>query len=274
MLPWLLAAFAWKDSFRHLSAELDYLKTKAAIGPSTDDFSWLNTCRRASQKFSDDLKDYVEQLHSGLRRSQVHSRRVQGENDKFLEARIRLLQEQLPDMKQEFTDTFQLLLGSSAVRDAETQKVLARESKVQAKRATALTALAAVYLPLSLATGVFGMNISEINGGIPKYWAVLALGLGLLVASLPFLLWVFLDDDDKQPLGGRPSFSHDNNGIPVPEAGKEKIALPEDETRRLMAATPALLRRRAPGLLRRTKLTSNGSREEASSQATQPGQLV
>jgi hypothetical protein len=275
MLPWLLAFFAWKDSFRHLSAELDYLMTKAATGPSTEDFSWLNNCRRACQKFSDDLKDYVEQLHA--RRLEVDSGRFHHENDEFLVARLTLLQDQLPDMKQEFNDTFQLLLGSSAVRDAETQKVLARESKIQAKRATALTALAAVYLPLSLATGVFGMNISEINGGTPKYWAVLALGLGLLGASLPFLLWVFLDkdDDDKKPLGERHGFSRNNNGDPVHEAGSGKLAtLPEDETPRLMAATPGFLRRRASGLLRRTKLTSNGSREEVSSQATQPGQLV
>jgi hypothetical protein len=84
MLPWLLTLFAWKDSSRHLSAELDCLMTKAATGPSTEDFSWLNNCRRACQKFSDDLKDYVEQ---------VHARRPYRQNDEFLEARLTLLQQ-------------------------------------------------------------------------------------------------------------------------------------------------------------------------------------
>ena len=41
------------------------------------------------------------------------------------------------------------------------------------------------------------MNIWEINGGTPKYWTVLALGLGTLILSLPVLIWVFLNDDDK-----------------------------------------------------------------------------
>lgn len=225
ILPWILACLAWKDSFRHLSAELDYLMTKAAMGPTTEDFSWLNTCRRASQKFSDDLKDYVDELHA--RFAQDGSRGSWFNGGTFLVVELEALQKQLPNMKQEFNETFQLLLGSSAVRDAEIQKSLARESKIQAKRATALTALAAVYLPLSLASGVFGMNISEINGGIPKYWAVLALGLGLMLVSLPFLLWVFLDkdDDDKKPSGGRPSFGHDNDGNHVPETEREKGVL-------------------------------------------------
>lgn len=43
--------------------------------------------------------------------------------------------------------------------------------KQQAQRATLLTILAAVYLPLTLVTGIFGMNIKEINGGAPLFWA-------------------------------------------------------------------------------------------------------
>lgn len=271
MLPCFLSCFAWKDSFRHLSAELDYLMTKAAMGPTTEDFSWLNTCRRASQKFSDDLKDYVDELHA--RFAQGNSGGFWSKGGKFLVVELEALQKQLPDMKQEFNETFQ---GSSAVRDAEIQKALARESKIQAKRATALTALAAVYLPLSLATGIFGMNISEINGGTPKYWAVLALGLGLMLVSLPFLLWVFLDkdDDDKKPSGGRPSFGHDNDGNHVPETERETSVLSEDGARRLMAATPAFMRRRTPGLLRRGKPVSNGSRADPLRGTAQHGQMV
>lgn len=274
--PWLLAHLAWKDSVRHLSVELDDLMTKAATGPSTEDFVWLNTCRRALQKFSDDLKDYVEGSNRRIpQRYLLSDYQLKAVN--FLVAELEALQKQLPDMKQEFVETFQLLLGSSAVRDAEIQKALARESKIQAKRATALTALAAIYLPLSLATGVFGMNISEINGGIPRYWAVLALGLGLMLVSMPFLLWVFLDkdDNDKKPSAGQLSFGHNNNdGNHVSEAGSEKSVLSEDGTRHLMATIPAFLRRRTPGILRKGKPVSNGSQADPLRGTAQPGQMV
>ncbi|KAI4208831.1 MAG: hypothetical protein LQ351_008160 [Letrouitia transgressa] len=44
--------------------------------------------------------------------------------------------------------------------------------------------LASLYLPFSLATGVFGMNIREINNGAPRWSAVVALGLPLAVVTV------------------------------------------------------------------------------------------
>lgn len=64
-------------------------------------------------------------------------------------------------------DEIQLFIGSVQVRDSEAMRQ-------QAERATMLTLLAAVYLPLQLVTGIFGMNIWEINAGAPKWWACLA----------------------------------------------------------------------------------------------------
>lgn len=52
--------------------------------------------------------------------------------------------------------------------------------KKQAQRATLLTILAVIYLPLTLVTGIFGMNIKEINGGAPLLWSCI---LGLLVIA-------------------------------------------------------------------------------------------
>lgn len=43
--------------------------------------------------------------------------------------------------------------------------------KQQARRATLLTILAVIYLPLTLVTGISGMNIKEINAGAPLAWA-------------------------------------------------------------------------------------------------------
>lgn len=41
------------------------------------------------------------------------------------------------------------------------------------------------------------MNILEIEEGKPRYWAALAVAVGLLVATLPFLVWVYLDKDGQ-----------------------------------------------------------------------------
>jgi Mg2+ and Co2+ transporter CorA len=50
--------------------------------------------------------------------------------------------------------------------------------KQQAQRATLLTILAVIYLPLTLVTAIFGMNIKEINDSGPRFWVCI---VGLLV---------------------------------------------------------------------------------------------
>jgi Mg2+ and Co2+ transporter CorA len=50
--------------------------------------------------------------------------------------------------------------------------------KQQAQRATLLTILAVIYLPLTFVTAIFGMNIKEINDSGPRFWVCI---VGLLV---------------------------------------------------------------------------------------------
>jgi Mg2+ and Co2+ transporter CorA len=45
--------------------------------------------------------------------------------------------------------------------------------KKQAERATLLTILAVIYLPLTLVTGIFGMNIRQIDSATTEFWAAL-----------------------------------------------------------------------------------------------------
>lgn len=73
---------------------------------------------------------------------------------------------------------------AQARRDRERAE---REAEVQSRQSAQSTRLAwaaGAYLPLSLATGIFGMNIQEMNGGIPKFWAVIATAIGLVVISI------------------------------------------------------------------------------------------
>jgi Mg2+ and Co2+ transporter CorA len=65
--------------------------------------------------------------------------------------------------------------------------------KTQARRATLLTILAAIYLPLTLVTGIFGMNIKEINGGIPGFrtciYGLCVIGGATAVGILGYRRW-------------------------------------------------------------------------------------
>ena len=116
---------------------------------------------------------------------------------------LKTLLGQISACEQEIGDTFQLLIGAIAIKDSEIQKKkLAQESRLQARGSTALTALAAIYLPLFLSAGIFGMNILEIDQEKPRHCAALAVAFSLLVATLPFLVWAYLDrdDQDKKPV--------------------------------------------------------------------------
>lgn len=78
-------------------------------------------------------------------------------------------------------------------RSAELADVMARDSAISIKngeRSTLLTLLAAIYLPLTLATGIFGMNIKEILDHSPRWWAVIAVSAGLTAIS-GFIAWLF-----------------------------------------------------------------------------------
>ena len=69
----------------------------------------------------------------------------------------RVLQ-QAEKLERSLMDTFQLFMSSLTVRES-------RLNIEQARRNAWLTQLASIYLPLSVVTGIFGMNLKEINGG-------------------------------------------------------------------------------------------------------------
>lgn len=83
-----------------------------------------------------------------------------------------------------FTENIQLLLGIISIQDAQ-------HSIQQTHQSTILTALATVYLPLSLATSVFGMNLQEMNGSGPKIWIFVIVCAVLLVLTSVIVLFIF-----------------------------------------------------------------------------------
>jgi len=90
-------------------------------------------------------------------------------------------------LEQFLTDSLNLLIASIALRESQ--------------RADMLTWLAAVYVPLSFVTGIFGMNLRELNDSTLPVWVCLeVLGVVLLVTAAMVVIyklcvkykWVFV----------------------------------------------------------------------------------
>jgi hypothetical protein len=78
-------------------------------------------------------------------------------------------------------DTFQLLMSTISVLDSQA-------SIQDARRSARLTQLATIYVPLSFVTGIFGMNVKEINDSALSVWTA-AVALVVVVILTAGLLW-------------------------------------------------------------------------------------
>lgn len=69
-----------------------------------------------------------------------------------------------------------------------------RDSAISIKngeRSTLLTLLAAIYLPLTLATGIFGMNIRDINSETVQFWWPIIIAAVLMIPSGVIVGYIF-----------------------------------------------------------------------------------
>jgi hypothetical protein len=85
------------------------------------------------------------------------------------------LEKRLDAVKEDLNEEIQVTVGTVQVRDAQLMKEQARVTARQTAWTVALTVLAAVYLPMTLVTGIFGMNITEISSEVTApnaWWAV------------------------------------------------------------------------------------------------------
>jgi hypothetical protein len=67
-------------------------------------------------------------------------------------------------------ETFQLFMSSVSVQDSHMSIEQSRLGMKQARRGSQLTYLAFIYVPLSFVTGIFGMNVQQINGSGLNVW--------------------------------------------------------------------------------------------------------
>lgn len=158
-------------------AEVQY---DAQTWPSSDTYQPLLAFRRAMA----DLLVCLEVARENA--TLVISRQEAGELRAHVDLAFQQLEERVGKMSRELKEEIQLIIGAVTIQEAD----MARQ---QADRSTLLTLLAAIYLPLTLVSGIFGMNIREISDGKPEFWwcvVVLALvAILTLVAYLGFKRW-------------------------------------------------------------------------------------
>jgi Mg2+ and Co2+ transporter CorA len=98
---------------------------------------------------------------------------------------LRDVLEQASLLERFLMDSFTLLMSSISVLEATSIKEQARQGQM-------ITRLAFLYVPLSFVTGIFGMNVREINGSPLPFWVPVASFLVVSVCTLGiYVLWIW-----------------------------------------------------------------------------------
>jgi hypothetical protein len=198
----MLSSCIWKRNLQHLEKEIDLLSFRSL--PQAKGTKDMNTINGKLHDYREDLRDLVVQVEHAITHMPPH---LSGFFENF--PRIRQRQQavhlspvdHLPGLldhaiklERMILNNFQILMSSVSVHEGH-------EGMKKASLATWATVLAAVYLPLTLVTGIFGMNIKGADGfgsgpaiGSFVGVALLTILLGLSAAWLyrPGINWRFV----------------------------------------------------------------------------------
>ena len=159
---WILVADQFRENFKYLKDTFKRRRFVALARPGMSTYLPLIDLRQqivgmhdhlpraqAASDLRDRLMGRTSTSHPSLRLSNLSEILAQTSDD-------------LKKLDKELNDEIHLIIGAVTVQDSDA-------NKTQTERATLLTILAAVYLPLTLVTGIFGMNIKDISDGSPTW---------------------------------------------------------------------------------------------------------
>lgn len=107
--------------------------------------------------------------------------------------------------------TFQLFMSSLAVQDS-------KMSIQQAQRTTRLTLLALVYIPISFVTGIFGMNIRELNDSGASIWVFFVVVAAAAVLSMS-MFWSLRSLENRRAGGKEKESRSEDFEVPLLTSG-------------------------------------------------------
>ena len=207
---WQMSSDSWKHEKDGLSLESEKLERQAIEKPNFNTLKQLFECRRTTRKLRDSIKNLHRRMppltldwecamkswnHGWHESPERQSHRpyskdfppfVSHVQENPLESYWKEQNDQTPtadrpvdltlkDIEDSLTRSMSLLQEAIAVQTSD--------------RALWLALIATFYFPATLATGVFGMNLSLIDGK-PYWWAIAVCGI-LFVPNLAFLIYVF-----------------------------------------------------------------------------------
>jgi CorA-like Mg2+ transporter protein len=184
---YLLSASVWETNFRFLDKRIKCISFEKIRQPSVETNSELHDCRedlfelrdvvfKTMVHIPDQVKSWHREVFKELRRGEYY----------LPENTLNRILKDADQLSQFLMDSFQLLMSTISVLDAQT-------SLDQAARGTRLTQLAFIYVPLSFVTGIWGMNLKEINGSPLSVWvavvSLIFIGLGTAGLFWGLKLW-------------------------------------------------------------------------------------
>jgi hypothetical protein len=161
---WVLAVHQWQENLDYLKEDFRRLRFAALEKPGRRTYLPLINLRQLIVGMRDKLVKVLadnDALDKKIGRSELLRLSLRPSASRKILTRIA---KELEKLDKDLNDEIHLIIGAVTVQDSDA-------NKEQTERATLLTLLAAVYLPLTLVTGIFGMNIKDIDVGKPGWRA-------------------------------------------------------------------------------------------------------
>jgi hypothetical protein len=185
-LLYTLSNSLWESNLRHLTSDIHHISFEKVRNPSPKINNALHDQRQNLAFMKSSLIEtikYVPSVAVTYFDEHVyfaHHAAFRWKSATPVESHQRVLDE-ADQLDKLLMETFQLLMSSISVRDTQL-------SIEQSRRATRLTQLAFIYVPLSFVTGIFGMNVKEINATGLSIW-VCFVTLAIIVLLTAGIFW-------------------------------------------------------------------------------------
>jgi len=171
---WILAAWQWQKNLEYLKDTFKRRRFVALARPGMRTYLPLIDLRQQIVG----MRDHLPRAQS---ESDAQDKKEGSPRPSIMSEYLAQIAEEFQKLDKELNDEIHLIIDAVTVQDSDA-------NKAQTERATLLTLLTAVYLPLTLVTGIFGMNIKDISDGAPG-WRACGIVLAVVAAcTIVFVL--------------------------------------------------------------------------------------
>ncbi|KAF2108105.1 cora-like Mg2+ transporter protein-domain-containing protein [Lophiotrema nucula] len=177
---YILSSSLWETNFRWLDAKIKRISFRDLRDPKDTTNDDLHDCREDLVYIQHHIAECINwtdpSLVTFLEEMEPRNKYELGTIRNPI-SNLRRVLDDSEKLQAFLSDTFQLLMSSISVRDSRISAEEAVKSSrqailnaYQARQSAWLTQLATMYLPLSVLTGIFGMNIKELNDAHASFW--------------------------------------------------------------------------------------------------------